>query len=344
MQGSGSTFSSGDFVEMIEAAGLTGHWSWTFATRVHDWSPGFFHILGLAPGEIEPGCESLLDRVHPEDRSALPARDAPALAETLCDHTFRILRRSGCQRTLRSRGEIVRAPDGTAIGAAGIVFDITEQDFLSRSCEAERRRKRAMFEQASIVFSSMESFPPDDYPPEFRALTGLRNEDLFKDFARFVLPEQRAYWRDRLPQLIRRGQPFTMTPTLALANGHGKAFTAVMVPVEDGRGGVESWAGVMVPVGPERTPADTARDVDPHIAALHLRAARNLLGWSMMHLAKASGLTSAVIRRLEAPDPLSGPDDAAEAGARGAVILALRAAGIAFSLVEVGTIAVARLD
>jgi PAS domain-containing protein len=342
MQGSGTTVSSDAFVAMIEAAGLTGHWSWCFATRAHVWSAGFFQILGLAPGAIEPSWEILRDRVHPEDRPGLPACDA-ALAEILCDHTFRVLRWSGCERTLKSRGELVRDLDGAVIGVAGVVFDITEQDSLWRSREAELRRNRALFDHASIVFSSMDSFPPDDYPPELRALTGLRNLDLLKDFARFVLPEQRAYRRERLAQLVRQGQPFSMTPTLALANGHGKAFTAVMVPVEDSTGRVEGWASLMVPAGPERTPPDTARDVDPRIAAPHLRAARNLLGWSMMHLAKASGLTSAVIRRLEAPDAPSDPDACAEA-ARGAVILALRSAGITFALIEGGAIAVARLD
>ena len=77
------------------------------------------------------------------------------------------------------------------------------------------------------------------------------------------------------------------------------------------------------------------RGLEACVAGHHLRAARALLGWSMLELATASGLSFSTVRRLE--DGTGSGDRS-----RDAAIAALRAAGIRFSLMDGATVAVAR--
>jgi transcriptional regulator with XRE-family HTH domain len=69
----------------------------------------------------------------------------------------------------------------------------------------------------------------------------------------------------------------------------------------------------------------------------HLRAARALLDWSMTDLASASGVSLSTIRRLE--DGAEGPAERS----RHRVIAALRTAGIRFTFLDTGQIAVTML-
>ena len=77
-------------------------------------------------------------------------------------------------------------------------------------------------------------------------------------------------------------------------------------------------------------------DPDRHIDAGHLRAARALLDWSMVDLARASGLSMSTIRRLEENT------EGVKGRSRDAAVAALRAAGIKFALLDAGNIAVAK--
>ncbi len=63
--------SPGQVLRMVEGFGLTGTWSWTFATDTHVWSPGLFQILGLEPGSARAEYGLLLALTHPDDRPGI---------------------------------------------------------------------------------------------------------------------------------------------------------------------------------------------------------------------------------------------------------------------------------
>ncbi len=77
---------------------------------------------------------------------------------------------------------------------------------------------------------------------------------------------------------------------------------------------------------------------EPSIEGCHLRAARGLLDWTLNDLARESGVSLSTVRRLEEES------EGASSRSRPHVLAALRKAGIVFTVVEGGTVAVARAE
>jgi two-component system sensor histidine kinase UhpB len=85
-------------------------------------------MYGVDPESFEPGFESYLERLHPEDRE----RTSAMLAQALVDgrgftNEERIVRPDGSIRTLRSHSEVLRDEQGRALKLLGACLDITGQ-------------------------------------------------------------------------------------------------------------------------------------------------------------------------------------------------------------------------
>ena len=58
-----------------------GSWEWDIPKNEVTWSDELFRIYGLEPGETEPSYEEFLNRVHPDDRESVDARNHKAFAD-----------------------------------------------------------------------------------------------------------------------------------------------------------------------------------------------------------------------------------------------------------------------
>jgi len=113
--------------EAQKVAGL-GCWEWDPASGRVTWSEQLYRIFGVEPQGYRPSFESYLERVHPEDRQQTGAMVARALMDGRpFGFDERILRPDGSLRYLRSRGEVVRDPEGRVLKLLGACFDVTEQ-------------------------------------------------------------------------------------------------------------------------------------------------------------------------------------------------------------------------
>ncbi|WP_336489955.1 PAS domain-containing protein [Methylobacterium nigriterrae] len=334
MNGRFLTFSSREFLRMIEVQGLTGTWSWIFATGEQTWSQGFYDILGLERAAVPPSYARLRDQAHPEDRPNLEDPLEVARVGTLADCTFRIIRPDGAMRILMTRSEIFHAPDGRPISAAGVVLDVTDHERLTRLQAAEQRRREALARQARVFTFTEVAVPFVEYGPELLAMTGLRRENLIENWSALTVPEEWDHWHAQIPALYATGKAYSVTPTLRLAGGGRGRFRFTLVPTRNAAA-IESWTMVIVPVDTvtARATGDLRRGLEQGIEGHHLRAGRALLDWSMTDLARASGLSFSTIRRLE--ENAEGP----AARSRHAAVAALRTAGICFSLIEGDAIA-----
>ncbi|MCF4128417.1 PAS domain-containing protein [Methylobacterium sp. SyP6R] len=329
-----------DFLRLVEAHGLTGSWTWTFATDEHCWSPGLFRLLGFEPGAVRPDYDLFLSLVHPEDRPAIENNAQVMRDGAFNDHTVRVIRPDGSLRVLANRGTAYFTPDGRPRAVAGVVLDVTDTERLALLHREEQRRRRALFEQAQAW---MHASPYSDTfriaSRELLTLTGLTQQDFHDDWTRILVPQERSRAYDTILARIRTGLPFVAENPLALADGESGWFRGVFVPVRDAEGRIETWASLNSRVdGIRPVPTGLARrGLEQAVQGAHLRAARGLLDWSMADLAEASGLSLSTIRRLE--DGSEGP----AARSRHAAVEALRRAGIGFLLVEGDTIAVAKV-
>ncbi|WP_165937773.1 PAS domain-containing protein [Methylobacterium segetis] len=331
-------FSSREFLRMIEEFGLTGHWGWTFATDEHVWSPGLFRLLGLEPGLVRPSYDLLLHLVHPEDRASIDTA-AEVRAGLAREATVRVIRPDGAMRILSIRAEIYVAPDGRPQAAAGIVLNVTDREALVRARAVERRRKWALFEQTRSFTCSVSNFPVGNLPHELSVLTGLPPEILRSERGLIIAREERAFWIAFGNEYFPSGKPFIAKPLLKLADGQTARFRTVVVPTLNADGGIERWDNFAFPADRQAMlpTDDLLRALQERVGGHHMRAARGLLDWSMHDLAAASGLSFSTIRRLEEDV------EATAARSRHTAVAALRAAGIRFSLLDGGAIAVAKV-
>ncbi len=105
-----------DFLHLVEAHGLTGSWTWTFATGEQCWSPGLFRLLGFEPGAVRPDYDLFLTFVHPEDRPAVESNAQVMRDGAFHDHTVRVIRPDGSLRVLANRGTVYFTRTGARAG------------------------------------------------------------------------------------------------------------------------------------------------------------------------------------------------------------------------------------
>ena len=105
-----------------------GRWEWDIVADRVQWTEESYHMFGYKPEEIELDYDTIIGRVHPEDRE----RMQQALQSTLngirpYDIKFQIVRPDGNVRIIHARGEVLRDADGKPIRMVGTNLDITER-------------------------------------------------------------------------------------------------------------------------------------------------------------------------------------------------------------------------
>ena len=333
-------FADRDWLQLIEAHGLTGTWTWTFATDEQTWSPGLFRLLGLEPGAARPATDLFFNLVYPDDRALIEGGAQAMRDGIVTNYFFRIIRPDGSVRVLSGHGTVYFTLEGRPRAAAGVLMDVTDPERMAALHREEQRRRRILFEQAQTWQHA------SPYTRAFRlasrevlSLTGLSQQDFHANWTRIFVPEDRARAIATTEAVIPTGRPFSAEYALALAGGGAARIRSVFVPVRGDDGRIESWASLNSRVGGFRPPASgvVRQGLEQAVQASHLRAARGLLGWSRGDLAGASGLSLSTVRRLE--EGGEGP----AARSRHVAVAALRRAGIGFLLVEGNTLAVAKV-
>ncbi len=134
-----------DMLAEAQRLARLGSWEWDIPENLVTWSDELYRLYGLAPGEIVPSYESFLERVHPDDREAVDARNHKAFADHQpFEDIKRCVRPDGTEFLMRTQGEVVTDEAGQPIRMLGVCEDVT----------AEKEAERATAELAAIVESS----------------------------------------------------------------------------------------------------------------------------------------------------------------------------------------------
>ena len=125
-----------------------GSWEWDIPKNEVTWSDELFRIYGLEPGETEPSYEEFLNRVHPDDRESVDARNHKAFADHQpFDDVKRCCRPDGSVFLMRTQGEMITDEQGNPLRMLGVCEDVT----------VEKQAERAAAELASLVRSSADA-------------------------------------------------------------------------------------------------------------------------------------------------------------------------------------------
>lgn len=134
-----------------QAVAHVGSWEWDLATGALTWSEELFRILGLAPGLAPPTHDDFLALVHPDDRARQRSRSEAAVQgqAPYGEDEYRVVRPDGTERTLHSRGVVVRDAAGLPVRILGATFDVTERT------RAEAELARRLRQQAAVAALGM---------------------------------------------------------------------------------------------------------------------------------------------------------------------------------------------
>ncbi len=130
----------------LEAAKV-GAWERDLRNNQILWSESLDDIFGLEHGSFDGRFESLLQLIHPDDRTIVQARLDRVIQGM--EESYRCEYRIRCpdtsERWLAARGDLVRDSDGQPSRLAGIVVDVTERKLLERKLiEASNREQRRL--------------------------------------------------------------------------------------------------------------------------------------------------------------------------------------------------------
>ncbi|MBD3334641.1 MAG: PAS domain-containing protein [Candidatus Eisenbacteria bacterium] len=114
-----------------------GSYSRDLATDALTWSAEQYRNFGYAPGEVQPTRELVDRHLHPEDSDRFHATiERLFQGEAIVDFEYRIIRRDGEVRTLRTRSTLEYDTQGKAVRKYGATQDVTD---LKRTEELLRR-------------------------------------------------------------------------------------------------------------------------------------------------------------------------------------------------------------
>jgi PAS domain S-box-containing protein len=141
----------------LYAAGM-GAWELNAETAEERWSPETEALWGLEPGTFAGTTAAFLATVHPEDRDCVQQARTRVLATSEGRERvdYRIVRPDGTVRWMLVVGQSFLPAPGQAVGARGVVFDITEQKQLEQALAqraADLERLNTELQQFGYVVS-----------------------------------------------------------------------------------------------------------------------------------------------------------------------------------------------
>ncbi|RYD75650.1 MAG: PAS domain S-box protein, partial [Verrucomicrobiaceae bacterium] len=136
-----------EHLEMALEAARIGTWERDLRSNKIRCSETLHEIFGLECEAFDGRFESLVQVIHPEDRSMVQARLARVLegAEESYRIEYRICCHDGSIRWVAVRGDVLRDSDGVAARIAGVAVDVTERKLLERELiEISNREQRRL--------------------------------------------------------------------------------------------------------------------------------------------------------------------------------------------------------
>ena len=140
--------------EAEKLAGI-GSFEWDIRRNRVTWSDGLYHIYGLKPQEFGVSFDAFLSLIDLEHRERVRKTiEVAAATGNPFEMEESIIRADGEERTLFSRGRVIRDKKGHPIRLIGVCQDITErkrareQELRQKLIEADNARKMKELEEA----------------------------------------------------------------------------------------------------------------------------------------------------------------------------------------------------
>lgn len=134
-----------------------GNWVFDAATGQVNWSDELFRIFEIERSEFLEKYESFVDFVVPEDKPRVIEANRRARQDSLpFELEYRILTKTGHQKTIRELGYAVKNEHGQVIRLFGTAQDVTERKKDEERLKTQLRRMEALHAIEMVITSSFE--------------------------------------------------------------------------------------------------------------------------------------------------------------------------------------------
>ena len=263
------------------------------------WTDGVYDLFDYDRG-VSPSRAALLDRMPPSDRNNREAVNIALQRRTSFDDRFRIILGDRRVRRIWAHGEFLFDAQGNAEALLVLLADLTaEQD----QRDVLRTRKKHLQAIARLSRATVTTVSPGG------KVTGVLHQQPFSLNAQmletrsieWVHPDDREALLKIWREAANSGEDFETEARICIPGSPPgwRRFRATAVRSSDGT--IVEWLGLSFDINQERTGQALLNAAHPATGA-QFRAARSLLRLSVQRLSELSGVSIAVIRRLEEQD------------------------------------------
>src|ERR1700691_6188141 len=116
-------------LRLIAQSTNDGIWDWDLETDEVYYSPRWLELIGYLPDELRGHVDTFVERLHPDDRTAVEQAIARYRAGSSPDYRVecRLQHKDGSWRSILTHGIVVRDSTGRAVRFAGTHTDITDR-------------------------------------------------------------------------------------------------------------------------------------------------------------------------------------------------------------------------
>lgn len=296
--------------------GHIGSWSVDVSTGVNgamSASPEMHRIFGLDPEKDEMTQETVIARIHPDDRAFIDAlREGRLSARADYEYDYRIVRPDGATRRLHSISHPVVADDGTLLEHVGTTMDVTER----KEAEEAVRRSEAYLQEAQRL-GRMGSWSQDvatgvmSGSPELYRIFGLdpdRVKLTRETLGLSIHPEDRAVVVEIIERGRRSNTEIDVDHRILLPDGTVRHVHGVSRPVFGEDGNLAEYIGTVMDVTELRKAEEGLRQAYADLARANRITTIGVLTASLAHeisqpITAAVANANAALRWLEADAP-----------------------------------------
>jgi PAS domain S-box-containing protein len=136
-----------------------GTWRVDLTNNVTTWSAGNYTLLGYDYDEVEPGYESFLKNIHPDDKQFVEETLKSSLEKSRSGQAdFRIVNKDNSIRHVHTQYEFERDQTGHVVYLTGFNQDVTRQQLAQDEIQRNMEELQAASERQTAILNAM---PPN---------------------------------------------------------------------------------------------------------------------------------------------------------------------------------------
>jgi PAS domain S-box-containing protein len=303
---------SQETLSFLEKKSNAGVWSLDFVTQKMAWSDGFYELLGLTPGSVDPSYETIVQLMHPDDRRPAGEFDRIVSEGLPLDRELRIIQPNGKLRWLSSRTEVHLDKSGKPVRAFGVMLDVTAQRETLLAKEAADSRFRALVTATNAFVWTADSEGQILDIRNWRELRGENPAELLGSrWIDLVHPDDRETTMQAWAEALVSKRDYLVEHRIRQPDGGYRWAQSRAAPIMFETGAVREWVGISSDIHDRKVWPAVSDAENTVLTGTQLRAARGILNWSVRELSHAAAVSSSTIRRFEEMDgPPPGPEEA----------------------------------